>query len=151
MTQMTVFWIIMMIALIVIEVCTINLTTVWFALGACAAAIASVIMPDSLLFQSVVFVAVSALLLPLTKPLAKKISRKAPPTNADRVLGEEAVVIETINNLAGSGQVKVLGQVWTARAKNPEATYNADEIVLVENIEGVKLIVKDIPQKKIGD
>ena len=63
-------------------------------------------------------------------------------TNADAVIGERAVVIEPIDNLAGKGQVKVKGQIWTARAGDNDAKYAKDEVLSVVAIEGVKLICK---------
>ena len=143
MTQITLFWIALMVILIVIEVATVNLVTIWFACGACGAALVSVFLPNNLIVQAAVFVLITAVLLPLTRPLVKKFAGKTTRTNADRSIGEKAVVIEKIDNLAAQGQVKVLGQVWSARAQNQDTTYDVGESVIVEHIEGVKVIVKN--------
>ncbi|MDR1689135.1 MAG: NfeD family protein [Clostridiales bacterium] len=143
MGTLTIFWVALMVVLVIIEIYTFNLTTVWFALGACAAAFVSVLFPDILPLQILVFAAVSAVLLPLTRPFVKKIQKNIVRTNADRNVGEEALVIEKVDNRASSGQVKVLGQIWTARSMLPERIYEAGEFVTVEKIDGVKLIVRD--------
>ena len=143
MVPITIFWIILLIIFIIIELNTLNLTTVWFAFGAAAAAILSVQLPGSYISQFAAFVIVSGVAVMLTRPFAKKVAGKSVPTNADRVIGEEAVVLEKIEESA-PGQVKVLGQIWTARAKNADTVYNVGDTVIVDEIQGVKLIVKDM-------
>ena len=132
-----------MVVLILIEAFTLNLATVWFAFGAIGAITTSVFAPENIILQTVIFTVIAAILLPLTRPFVKKFARKKPePTNCDRMIGEKAVVIEKIDNIQAKGQVKVLGQIWTARAENTETTYEIDDCVTVDKIEGVKLIVK---------
>ena len=92
--------------------------------------------------QVIVFLAVSIILLIATRPIVKKhINKKSLPTNADRSIGQAAVVTEEINNLLGKGAAKINGIEWTARSENgdiiPEGT-----TVTVTKIDGVKLIVK---------
>ncbi|MBR3738003.1 MAG: NfeD family protein, partial [Eubacterium sp.] len=72
----------------------------------------------------------------------KKINFKAQKTNADRCIGEDAVVCEEINNLEAKGQVKVDGKIWSARSSDG-SIIPTDTIVTVEKIDGVKLIVKN--------
>jgi len=142
MMPITLFWIIVMIICIVIELNTLTLTTIWFALGAIAAAFVSVAMPDNLVVQAAAFVIVSGAAVMLTRPFARKIAGKSVRTNADRVVGEEAVVMEKIDNAANVGQVKVMGQAWRAKAKDNESIYDVGDVVIVEEIQGVKLIVR---------
>ena len=63
------------------------------------------------------------------------------PTNADRCIGQTAVVIEDINNIEGKGQVHVNGITWTARSADG-TVFKKDDLVTVEKIDGVKLIVR---------
>ena len=92
--------------------------------------------------QVILFIAGSIVLLFLTRPLAVKLMNKgAVRTNADSLIGKEAVVTERIDNLQSTGTVQINGQVWTARSVNPEHRIEKDEIVMVRAIEGVKLIV----------
>ena len=134
-------WIIIMIALIVVEVSTTNLVCIWFAVGALAAVIAK-LSGLELMGQSIVFVLVSAISLILTKPLVKKIRKNGShATNADRVIGKYGIVTEEITDDKFAGKVKVAGQEWSA------VTENGSEIpknckILVKSISGVKLIVE---------
>lgn len=138
---MLIFWIALIVVLLIIEALTVQLVTVWFALGALAALIAR-ICNASILLQWVIFVAVSAVMLAATRPVVRKITAvKAQPTNADRCIGSTAVVTEDINNIAGIGRVEVNGISWSARSSDG-SVFKKDELVTVERIDGVKLIVK---------
>lgn len=97
---------------------------------------------NSLLTQCIVFLAVSALCLALVRPVARKhFSPRLRPTNADRLLGAVAVVTQEIDNRSATGQVKVSGQIWTARSQG-EDPIPVGTSVTVLRIEGVKLIVQ---------
>ena len=81
----------------------------------------------------------------LTRPLAvKHLDSKTEKTNAEGLVGQTAVVLLEINNLKETGQAKINGMEWTARAKNNEEVIPADEAVRVVDIQGVKLIVERI-------
>lgn len=117
-----------------------NLTSIWFALGALAALISS-LFGAPMWLQVVWFFAVSILTLVLTRPLAKKyLNGKTQATNADMVIGEICVVMEPISNLSETGAVKVGGKVWTARSEDG-TVFAPGERVRAVRIEGVKLIV----------
>ncbi len=76
------------------------------------------------------------------KPQLDKLQRlQFKPTNADRVLDQEGIVIKSIDPLEGVGQVKVMGQIWSAKADQsiPEGTK-----VKVLRMEGVKIVVEAI-------
>ncbi len=138
---MMIFWIALLVILIVIEAVTAQLVTIWFAAGAAAALIAELCGLQQWM-QWVIFIAVSAVALIATRPLVKKMTaKKLQPTNADRCIGQTAVVIEEIDNIEGKGQVHVNGVTWTARSSDG-TVFRKDERVTVEKIEGVKLIVK---------
>ena len=135
-------WLALLVLFIITEIATVQLTTIWFAGGALAAMLLSALGVKSILIQCIVFLAVSLLLLIATRPLVKKhINRKSQPTNADRNIGASAIVTEEINNLLGTGAVKINGIEWSARAENGN-TVSVGETVTVTRIEGVKLIVK---------
>ena len=134
-------WIALVVILLVAEAATVQLMTVWFALGGLAALVAAALGAD-VLVQVLLFVGVSAVALIATRPLVKKFTRKKiQPTNADRNIGARGTVLETINNIEGKGQVKVGGIVWTARTASDEVIAQ-DESVIVEAIDGVKLLVR---------
>ncbi|MCQ2470554.1 MAG: NfeD family protein [Clostridia bacterium] len=135
------FWIAAVIVLLIIEVATMQLVTIWFAVGAAAGLIAYLCnLP--LVWQIVLFVAVSALALAVTRPFVKRFAHKEiDPTNADRCIGKTAIVVEDINNNLGKGAVKINGAVWTARSADGEPIETEKEVI-IEKIDGVKLIVK---------
>lgn len=138
--NMSIVWLALMVLLLILEAATAGLTSIWFALGALAALIAS-FFGGALWLQLVWFFAVSVLTLWLTRPLALKyLNSRRVATNADRVIGAEAVVTEDIDNIAGSGAVHVDGHEWTARSGSG-ANIAKGAVVRVERIEGVKLIV----------
>ena len=139
--SMTQVWLIAVALFLLIEFATTALTTIWFAGGALIAMICS-LLGGPVWLQCALFVVGSAVLLFLTRPLAVRLLKKdAVRTNADSLIGKEAVVTEKIDNLRSTGAVQVSGQVWTARSVNPEHIIEKDEIVMIRAIEGVKLIV----------
>ena len=143
MTSAGIFWIIAAVLFAVIEAATVALVTVWFAVGALAAAIAAQ-FGASILFQVGTFVVVSAILLCVTRPVFKKISVKKPQrTNADRFIGEEAMVIKKIDDINNDGQVNIAGQVWSAVSED-KSPLEEGTIVKVIAIRGVKLVVEPI-------
>ena len=147
--SMSLFWLIAMVLFGVLEAVTVGLTSIWFAVGALAALIAASLGAFALV-QVIVFLVVSFVTLLLVRPLAQRyINDRKEPTNADRVIGREAVVTQAIDNLKGEGQVNVSGAVWTARSQE-EAPIPAGARVRVLRIEGVKVIVSPVPEGAAG-
>lgn len=137
-------WLIILVIMVIAEFATMGLATIWFAGGALVAVIAA-LLGAPLPAQVVLFFVVSFVLLFFTRPLAKKsFNLKREKTNAESLVGEKAVVLELINNLAAAGLVQVRGQEWTARSKDNNKQIPKDEIVRIVAIEGVKLIVEEI-------
>ena len=135
-------WLALLVLFIITEVATVQLTTVWFAGGALIAMLLAAFGVKSITLQVIVFLAVSVILLIATRPLVKKhINKKSQPTNADRNIGQQAVVTEEINNLEGKGTAKINGTEWTARSENGDII-PAGTTVTVTKIDGVKLIVR---------
>ena len=137
---MIIEWFIAFIVLVIIELITINLVTIWFAIGALAAMIAT-IFTDSLVWQLIIFVIVSFLSLLFTKPILKKFKRfEVEPTNLDRVIGKSGEVTKSIDIEKNKyGEVKVLGNTWTATSKQ---VLEVGTKIKVLAIDGVKLIVE---------
>lgn len=137
---MSVFWLIALIVFGVLEAATVGLASIWFAAGALGALIVSG-LGGVLWIQIVVFLVISFVTLLLARPLAQKyLIPKRQATNADRIVGTQAVVKKEIDNLKGQGLVSVAGVIWTARAEGdqiiPEGT-----TVRILRIEGVKVFV----------
>lgn len=141
--SMTVVWLIVLVVLVVIELITMGLTTVWFAGGALVAAIAA-IFDAPFLLQVILFLVVSALLLFFTRPIAVKYFNKdRVRTNAESLVGRAAIVISEVNNLQGIGQVSVSGMEWSARTKEDGIILPVGTVTTVLAINGVKLIVEE--------
>lgn len=134
-------WIVLMVALIIVEASTLSLVCIWFAIGALAAAV-SKLLGASIFYQTSAFVIVSAVSLCVAVPLIKKLRAKGKTaTNADMVIGKTGIVTEEITNVKFAGKVKVAGQEWSAVAADGcEIPKNSKITVL--KIEGVKLVVE---------
>ena len=140
---MTTFWLIVMVLFLVVEAATVGLVCIWFAVGSLAALLAAM-CGAQLWLQIVLFLVVSAATLYFTRPLVKRyVNSKVEPTNADMVIGKECRVIETVDNIAGTGAVYVDGKTWTATSKETLKVGTKAKIV---SINGVKLNVKSIKE-----
>ena len=143
---MELFWAIAVIALVVLEIVTVDLIAVWLAGGALAALVAA-LFGTELWVQILVFVAVSAVLLIATRPLVRRISseQKKVATNVDSLIGKECIVKERIDNLENTGRVLADGLLWSARTIDA-TTADVGEVCVIDSIVGVKLIVRHKPQ-----
>ncbi len=134
---MTFCWLLVFIVLLLIEICTVNLVSIWFAIGALASLCVS-IFTNNMIIQLIVFIVVSFITLVITKPLLKKIKINKHFTNLDRVIGMEGIVTEDISKFK-IGEVKVDSKRWSAKS---DEEIKKDSIVIIEKIDGVKLIVR---------
>lgn len=136
-----IFWLVLFVVLLVVEIATMGLTTVWFAGGALIAFFAAYIHLGIGL-QIVLFLAVSILLLVLTRPIAVKyFNQEREKTNADSLIGQNAVVKEEINTIKATGRVEVNGMEWSAKTEHTEII-EVNTVVSIKGIQGVKLIVE---------
>ena len=141
--NMTVVWLVLLVILVVVELITMGLTTIWFAGGALAAALIS-IPGTPLALQILVFLVVSVLLLYFTRPVAVKyFNRDRIRTNVESMVGRQAIVISEINNLEGIGQVNTGGMEWSARSSYHNVVLPVGTVVTVLGVDGVKLIVEE--------
>ena len=141
---MSLTWMIIFLVLLFIELVTVNLVSIWFAIGAFAAFLITYIT-DMVTIQIAVFIVVSSISLILTKKIVKKIKGgKVEATNLDRVIGKIGVVTEEITKLE-PGEVKVDGKKWSAVSTKKISEGSKVEIL---SIDGVKLNVKEIKEEK---
>ena len=139
---MWVFWLIAAGVFFIIEMATIGFLVFWFGIGALLA-MATSFITDSILIQALVFIITSTLLLIFTKPLVDKFIKipKEVKTNAYSIIGKKGIVISKINNIEGVGQIKIDGDVWSAKSATDEDIPENTEVEIVE-IDGVKAVVK---------
>ena len=140
---MWVIWVVLTVVFLIIEAITLGLTTIWCAVGSGVAAVLA-LCGFSETVQLVAMVVVSVICFVIcmiwVKPmLDAKHKRELEPTNADRVIGKEGVVIKTIDPIEGKGQVKVMGQIWSAKA---DGTIEEGTKIKVVSMEGVKVVVE---------
>ena len=139
-----IIWLVLLLLFAGAEALTVGLTSIWFAAGALCALIAA-LLGGALWVQLTLFLAVSALCLLAVRPLARRhLNSKVEPTNADRVIGEQAQVTEDIDNIRGKGAVVIRGVAWTARSEDGSPV-PAGTLVKVLRIEGVKVFVERVP------
>ena len=140
---MAAVWLITAVVLGIIESITVALVSIWMAIGAFAAAVFA-FFGFSTAAQVLVFAAVSALMLILTAPLSKRFRQsKKVSTNADRLIGQEGVVLRRVDPIETKGQITVMGQIWSAEGADG-TELDIGEKVIVKAIEGVHVIVDRI-------
>lgn len=140
MSPSVIIWLCLVVLFVIVETATVSLVALWFIGGSLAALLAAALGAGYAL-QAAVFVVISAVLLLLLRPLAKKhLSRKFVPTNADRLIGKTALVTQTIDPLRGLGEIRVEGVLWGARCTDAD-TIREGELVRIDRIEGAKLVV----------
>lgn len=139
MDTVTALWVIFAVLFAIIECMTVQLVSIWFCVSSVVAAVLYY-FTKSLYVSMIVFVVLSAVLILATRPFVKRVVNiNHQPTNADRIIGKKAIVTTKIEPDLNLGQIKVDGQVWSA--KSDEIIFEG-ETVEIEKIEGVKVVVK---------
>lgn len=146
-----ILWAVLVVFFALIEIVTVSLTSIWFAGGAIVALLGAVLGMD-LVWQVVLFVAVSLVLLCFTRPWAMKyLKPRLIKTNYEAAVEQNVCLTENVDNIKGTGTAVFKGQEWTARAYDPGKTFEAGTIVKVKEIRGVTMYVVEsdiMPQKK---
>lgn len=147
--DMTMMWMAIMIILIVIEIATVGLTTIWFAAGALVSMLASVLGAGQMV-QMILFLAVSFGMLIFTRPFAVKyINSKHVKTNYEGIIGKIVKITEDVNNINGTGTAILNGQEWTVRTESDDIMIAKGKLAKVVNISGVKLMVEKYEEETI--
>ena len=142
MSPMTLMWLVALILFGIAEAATVGLVSIWFAVGTIPALIVSA-LGGPVWLQVLLFLAVSILMLAMLRPFVRRISAPRARTNADRHIGQTAIVTETIDNALESGRVMVDGLSWKARASD-NTVLEAGTRVQVKEIHGVTLTVEKV-------
>ena len=143
-------WLIAAGIFFIVEIATVGFLVFWFGIGALVAMLSSFFIPD-VYIQTIIFLVTSTLLIFLTKPFVNKFMKKDKtiPTNAYSIIGRIGIVTKEINSVLGTGQVKIGGEVWSAKVKTDETIPVGTEITVIE-IDGVKAVVEVISNDTIG-
>ena len=137
-----VFWLILTVILAVIELTTLGLITIWFAIGAAVAMLAA-LLGGNIWVQLIRFIIVSTGILVTVRPIASRhFNGKIKKTNIDAVIGRKLIAKTDIDNIKGTGKVDMDGSTWLAASSMDEVTIFAGEEVRVVRVSGAKLIVE---------
>ena len=135
-------WIAVIAAAIIIEVITDQLVSIWFVPGAIIATLLDYFDVGFVWQVLVVLILAAAGIVFAKTYLAKKLDSRIIKTNVEAIIGERCVVTEKIDNYVGCGQVKIKGQIWSARGVEEDAIFEEGETLHVVAVEGVKVICK---------
>ena len=141
-----ILWLILMVVFLLVEAATVTMVSLWFAAGALAVMIVS-LLGGAVWLQAAVFLLASIVLLTALRPLVRKyVTPRLTATNVDSVIGSTGLVTAAIDNVAASGQVKLGAMVWTARSTSGEPI-SEGTLVKVDRIEGVKAFVSPAKER----
>ncbi|MBR3888578.1 MAG: NfeD family protein [Clostridia bacterium] len=135
-------WLVIAGIFTIVEIATVGFFIIWFGVAAVLTALFSLFMPEAYLVQVVFWAITSVLLVLFTKKFTDKVKPETTATNVYSIIGKRAVVTTTINNENSTGQIKVDGDVWSAKAEDYDEIIEAGEHVEILRIDGVKVIVK---------
>lgn len=142
------FWLIVAGLFFVGEIFTLGFLIFWFGIGALFAMIVS-FFTTNIIIQTTVFLITSTIFILATKPLVKKfVDVKNTNTNVFSIIGKKALVIQDIDPIHSSGQIKLNGEVWSAETENDEIIKEGSEVEVLK-INGVKAIVKLVDSEKV--
>lgn len=140
---LTIFWLALLILLLVVELITVGLTSIWGVGGALAAMILS-LLKVSFGLQVVAFLVVTAVLLIFTRPFALRfVNTKREKTNYEGIIGKTVRIEERVDNISQTGMAVVNGQEWTVRSEDDNKIIEPGKLVKVVEVKGVKLIVRE--------
>ena len=141
-------WLGLMIIFLIIELLTVGLTCIWLAGGSLAALLVS-LTGANIVWQVLMFILVSFLLVVFTRPFAMKyINARHERTNVDELIGKLVKVTETVDNYEQTGAATANGLDWTARSEDDRETIEKGSLARVVRISGVKLILKKSEEGK---
>ncbi len=150
MSTEAIFWLVVMILFLILEMITISLVSIWFVGGSLAAFLVSFAI-SNIWIEAGVFLGVSLVLLLLIRPMARKLGVKQKDqirSGAQALVGKRALVTETIDNLHATGAVQVNGQFWSAKAVDDDEIIRKDTVVMISEVDGVRLAVKKLEREK---
>ena len=138
-----IIWFVLLIVFVLAEAATVTVVSLWFAAGALAALVVSM-LSGPVWLQVLVFAMVSVVLLWMLRPIIRKhFNPKLTRTNVDAVIGREATTMVAINNRMAQGKVMLDGMEWSARSTTGEEI-SENTVVRVDRVEGVKLFVTPV-------
>ncbi len=144
MLPMWILWLIASGVFFLGEIFTVSFLLFWPGVGAFLAFLTSLLVPENLLLQVAVFVISSVIMIVFTKPLVNRLFKNKDDTsmNNSAIIGKKGTVIKQIDDQNPIGQVKVNGELWSAIKSDKAKSISVGESVIIEKIDGVKLLVR---------
>lgn len=141
-------WLIVACFFVVLEIFTAGFFVIWFGVSSLLALLFSLAFPDLIVGQVIVWLIFSVLLVLLSKRFADKVTPTTVQTNVYSVIGKKANVTVEINEEKSTGQVKVDGDIWSAKTEEFNEIIPVGAIVEITKIDGVKVVVKKVDENK---
>lgn len=134
------FWLAAALIFVMIEIFAPGFIFACFVVGSLAGAATAFFAPDSYLIQGTVFAVVSIILIPATRPLVARITKKSPIlSNMDGLIENIGIVKKTVSEV--KGLIKIDGQIWQARS---EKEIEPGRKVKILSVDGTKMNVREI-------
>lgn len=143
----SIIWLALIVVLLIVEMVTVGLTTIWFAAGAIVALLLCALGAAPIL-QVLAFLICSIALLIFTRPLAlKHLNAKREKTNYEGLAGKIVRITEAVNNINETGKAFLSGTEWTVRTQEKGVTLESGTLAKVLGVSGVKLIVEEYKEE----
>ncbi len=136
----SIIWLVVFLILLLIEIATMGLTTIWFAIGSVFAFIISLFI-DNMVIESSAFVVISLITLIFTRPIFVKVMEKnQTKTNVDELVGKTVVITKGIKDAEDYGEALIEGDTWMAKSEEG-VQFTEGEKAVVKRVEGLKVIL----------
>ena len=142
-----IIWLVLTAIFVIVEAATVGVVSAWFAVGALCA-MGAALLEWELWIQIIIFSVVSVVLLLSLRPILRKYyTPRLTRTNVDAVIGTQGLIIEAVDNLEGTGRIKLGGMEWSARSTNGQKI-PVGTLAKVDKIEGVKVFLTPVKKEQ---
>lgn len=148
MSTMFWIWLSVMVITVILEIITTDLVSIWFSFGAIVPLLLSAFDVLNPIWQTTIFVVVSAILIACLRKVTFKwlFKNNNAKTNVDALIGEKHRLLEA-TDFENLGKVKIKDVDWSVRGENQQ-TIEKGAVVEIVKVEGNKLIVKPVEDNK---
>ncbi|MGH4052399.1 MAG: NfeD family protein [Clostridium sp.] len=136
-----VFWVAVAVVALFIDITTSSFMFVWFAIGA-VAAILAIVFNATIVVQTIIFAAVTAVFMAVGYPIVKKTIKKTVErtlTMEEGYVGKEFKITKDVDD---KGNIKFQGIYWTV--KNVGEPIKKGDMVQITGIEGNRLLIAKV-------
>lgn len=137
-------WFGIAVLFVILEAFTADFLVIMFGAAALFSLVFSLVFPEAVIAQIIIWIVFSLLFGLCVKSFANKITNKTSQTNVYSVIGKKATVITEINTEKATGQVKVDGDIWSAKTEEISDIIPVNSTIEILRVDGVKVVVKKI-------